>query len=85
LQFFSEILYEDQNFSQRKLAALVASKVYFHLGSFDDSLTYALGAEELFDTNSRSEYVDTIISESGVSHYNFGLGQTAYKLMFIYE
>lgn len=62
--FSSEILYEDQNFSQRKLAALVASKVYFHLGSFDDSLTYALGAEELFDTNARSEYVDTIISES---------------------
>lgn len=64
-EIFSEILYEDQNFSQRKLAALVASKVYFHLGSFDDSLTYALGAEELFDTNSRSEYVDTIISELG--------------------
>ncbi|XP_059478914.1 26S proteasome non-ATPase regulatory subunit 1 [Neocloeon triangulifer] len=58
-----EILYEDQNFAERKLAALVASKVYFHLGSFEDSLTYALGAGNLFDVNSRTEYVDTIIAK----------------------
>lgn len=44
-----------------ELAALVASKVYYHLGSFSDSLQYALGAGNLFDVNGRSEYVDTII------------------------
>ena len=27
----------------RQSAALVASKVYYHLGSYEDSLTYALG------------------------------------------
>lgn len=48
---------------QHDLAALVASKVYYHLGSFSDSLTYALGAGHLFDVNSRSEYVDTIIGK----------------------
>lgn len=57
----SEILHEDKSFQQHELAALVASKVYYHLGSFEDSLTYALGAGELFDVNARNEYVDTTI------------------------
>lgn len=58
-----EILHEDKTFRQHERAALVASKVYYHLGSFEDSLTYALGAGNLFDVNSRSEYVDTIIAK----------------------
>lgn len=45
------------------MAALVVSKVYYHLGSFEDSLTYALGAGALFDVNARNEYVDTIIAK----------------------
>lgn len=60
---FSEILHEDKMFNQHQLAALVASKVYYHLGSFEDSLTYALGAGELFDVNSHNEYVETIIGK----------------------
>jgi 26S proteasome regulatory subunit N2 len=56
-------LYEDKQFAQHDLAALVASKVYYHLGSFEDSLTYALGAGNLFDVNARSEYVETIIAK----------------------
>lgn len=63
-----EVLYEDKGFPQRHLAALVASKVYYHLGSFEDSLTYALGASELFDVTKSSEYVETIISKS-IDHY----------------
>ncbi|KAF3425062.1 hypothetical protein E2986_04833 [Frieseomelitta varia] len=58
-----EILHEDKLFPQHDLAALVASKVYYHLGSFEDSLTYALGAGELFDVNARNEYVDTTIAK----------------------
>ena len=58
-----EQLHEDSAFPNRKLAALVASKVYYHLGSYDDSLYYALGAEDLFDVAEKSEYVDTIIGE----------------------
>jgi hypothetical protein len=56
-----EILHEDKIFQQHHLAALVASKVYYHLGSFEDSLTYALGAGDLFDVNARTEYVETIL------------------------
>ncbi|XP_034939926.1 26S proteasome non-ATPase regulatory subunit 1 [Chelonus insularis] len=63
-----EILHEDKSFSQHELAALVASKVYYHLGSFEDSLTYALEAGELFDVNARNEYVDTIIAKC-IDHY----------------
>ena len=48
----------------RQLAALVASKVYYHLGSYNDSLDYALGAETLFDvTRSDNQYVETIIAK----------------------
>jgi len=58
-----EELYEDVSFPDRCLAALVLSKVYYHLGSYEDALNYALGAEQLFDVNTRSEYVETIIAK----------------------
>lgn len=58
-----EILYEDSEFSQRELAALVASKVYYHLGELEDALTFALGAGNLVDVSQKSEYVETIISQ----------------------
>lgn len=34
------------------------------MGAFEDSLTYALGAGNLFDVNARSEYIDTIIAKA---------------------
>ena len=63
-----EMLYEDTSFKSRNLAALVASKVYYHLGSFEDSLTFALGADDLFDVNNTSEYVQTTIAKC-IDHY----------------
>ena len=60
-----EALYEDEAFgSQRALAALVASKVYFYLGELGDALTYALGAGTLFDVDEPSEYVETLLSKA---------------------
>ncbi|KAG4302880.1 hypothetical protein PCK1_000823 [Pneumocystis canis] len=58
-----EELYENEAFPQRQLAALVISKVYYHLGEYTESATFALGAEEWFDLSSSSEYVETIISK----------------------
>lgn len=58
-----ESLCEDKAFRNRDLAALLASKIYYHLGSFDDCLAYAISANNLFDINIKSEYVDTIISK----------------------
>ena len=60
------MVYEDKMYPAevRQLAALVASKVYYHLGSYEDSLNFALGAEALFDvTQMSSQYVETIIAK----------------------
>ncbi|ORZ39808.1 armadillo-type protein [Catenaria anguillulae PL171] len=58
-----EVLYENKAFQHRHLAALVAAKVYYHLGDFDDSLTFALGAGPLFDLAAKSQFVETIIAK----------------------
>ncbi|RPA80049.1 26S proteasome regulatory complex, non-ATPase subcomplex, Rpn2/Psmd1 subunit [Ascobolus immersus RN42] len=58
-----EELYEDETFPQRQLAALVASKVFYHLGDFDESMVFALGAGNLFDISANSEYVQTIVEK----------------------
>ncbi|UZJ51462.1 hypothetical protein CBS101457_000782 [Exobasidium rhododendri] len=59
-----EILYEDVNFPDRQLAALVASKVFFNLGEESEALTFALGAGKLFDVDQKDEYTDTVISKA---------------------
>ena len=58
-----EVLYEDDKFLNRQLAALIASKVYYHLGDYDVALGFALGAGPYFDFSSKSEFVETIISK----------------------
>ncbi|KAM4694325.1 LOW QUALITY PROTEIN: 26S proteasome non-ATPase regulatory subunit 1 [Discoglossus pictus] len=63
-----EVLYEDESFRSRQFAALVASKVFYHLGAFEESLNYALGAGDLFNVNDNSEYVETIIAKC-IDHY----------------
>ena len=49
-------MYDDEDFSNRNLAALVTSKVYFHLGEHEDALQYALNAGPMFDVWARKEY-----------------------------
>ena len=58
-----EVLYEDEHFADRQLAALISSKVYYHLGAYEDAMNFALGAGDKFDVNVKSEYVDTILSQ----------------------
>ncbi|CDS00444.1 hypothetical protein [Sporisorium scitamineum] len=59
-----EILYEDERFPDRQLAALVSSKTYFHLGRHGEALRLALGAGNLFDVDVKDEYVDTVVSKA---------------------
>jgi 26S proteasome regulatory subunit N2 len=59
-----EILHEDANFPSRNLAALVASKVYFNLESYEVSLNFALAAGDMFDVTERSEYVQMMINNA---------------------
>lgn len=58
---------QDDKFESRELAALVASKVHYHLEQFDESLSYALGAGALFTdqitSGKPSQYVFTILSK----------------------
>ena len=55
-------MHEDTKFPDRHLAALVTSKVYYHLGEYNDALVYALAAGDQFDVAEKSEYVDKIIT-----------------------
>ena len=41
------------------------AQVFYHLGELDDALTYALGANQLFDINENSEYVQTLLGKCG--------------------
>uniref|UniRef100_A0A0D9X5I3 26S proteasome non-ATPase regulatory subunit 1 homolog n=1 Tax=Leersia perrieri TaxID=77586 RepID=A0A0D9X5I3_9ORYZ len=59
-----ESLYEDEEFDQRQLAALVVSKVFYYLGELNDSLSYALGAGPLFDLSDDSDYAHTLSAKA---------------------
>ncbi|XP_072961995.1 26S proteasome non-ATPase regulatory subunit 1 homolog A-like isoform X2 [Typha angustifolia] len=59
-----ESLYEDEEFDQRHLAALVVSKVFYYLGELNDSLSYALGAGPLFDVSEDSDYAHTLLAKA---------------------
>jgi 26S proteasome regulatory subunit N2 len=63
-----EVLWEDESFPGRQLSALVASKVFFYLEDYKNSVIFALRAGSLFDVGSglpgsRTEYVDTIVAK----------------------
>ena len=67
----SETLYESKELPKeaRDAAALLASKVYYFLGEYDDALSFALGAGLAFDAESRiagsEEYIETVVCEFG--------------------
>lgn len=59
-----EELYESVNLPEptRQLAALIAARVYFHLGEYNESVNFALAAGPLFEVSKRSLFTDTILS-----------------------
>jgi hypothetical protein len=59
---YREALYEDESFSERELAALLASKVFYQLQEYDESMRFALGAGKLFNLDKPGEFENTIIS-----------------------
>ncbi|KAI3622546.1 26s proteasome subunit rpn2a [Moniliophthora roreri] len=65
-----ESLYDNDELPKqaRDLAALLASKVYYFLGEYDESLSFALGAGSAFEAESRvqgsEEYVETVLSKA---------------------
>jgi len=63
----SEALYESDELPKpaRDAAALVASKVYYFLGEYDEALSFALASGNAFQVETRAygseEYIETII------------------------
>jgi 26S proteasome regulatory subunit N2 len=67
---FSEALYEDESFPERQLASLVLAKVYYHLQEYNESMTFALGAGDLFKLDKEGEFEETIISKCVDTYIN---------------
>ncbi|KAL0575818.1 proteasome regulatory particle base subunit [Marasmius crinis-equi] len=65
-----ESLYDNEELPKeaRDSAALLASKVYYYLGEYEESLSFALGAGSAFEAESRvqgsEEYVETVLSKA---------------------
>lgn len=57
----SEAFFDDPTFPQRELAASIASKVFYYLEEYEESLRLALEAGDKFDLNEKSQYVETLI------------------------
>jgi len=58
-----ESFVENPQFPERALAASVASKVFYYLEEFDESLRLALEAGDMFDLHTKNQYVDTLINK----------------------
>ena len=61
--WFSEELAEDKQFQEKQLACSVASKVYYFLEEYDESLRLALESGDKFDLNDKGQYVEKLINE----------------------
>lgn len=73
----SETLYEDESFPERQLAALVLSKVYYHLQEYNESMTFALDAGDLFKLDNQGEFEETIISKCIDTYINVSAARQA--------
>ncbi|QLG73244.1 hypothetical protein HG535_0E03280 [Zygotorulaspora mrakii] len=59
-----EALYDDGTSPDRLMAALIASKIYYNLAEYESAVKFALLAEDRFDIDEKSQYVETIVSHS---------------------
>lgn len=58
-----EELFEDEHFSAKDEAAFLLSKVYYHLGDYQLSLSYAIHAGSLIEWTGTSEFVQVLKGE----------------------
>ncbi|KAH0792118.1 Proteasome/cyclosome repeat family protein [Histomonas meleagridis] len=57
-------LAKDQSFVAHKNAALLVSRMFYHLGNLAEAVHYAILAEEEFNPAYKSEYTSTVVSQS---------------------
>jgi len=72
-----EELSEDDEFAHSKLASLLASKIFFHIQSYEDSLNHALCAGDLFNVSDPSDYTKKLTEQCIDSYRNYM--QTEYR------
>jgi len=72
-----EALSEDEEFRHRQLASLLASKIFFHIQSYEDSLNHALCAGDLFNVAESTDYVKKLTEQCIDSYRSFM--QTEYR------
>jgi len=60
-KFYRESYVDDASFPERNLAASIASKVFYHLGEYEEALRLALEAGDKFNLRERSQYVEKLV------------------------
>jgi len=53
---------EEGSGERSRLASFIASKVYYNLEEYEESLKYALESGEHFDYNKQDKYTETLIN-----------------------
>ncbi|KAJ1605308.1 RPN2/26s proteasome regulatory subunit [Cryptosporidium canis] len=56
-----ESCFEDEMFPSREQAALLASKIYFHMEDYDEALKYLLSSYRLFDPLENSSFSESMV------------------------
>jgi 26S proteasome regulatory subunit N2 len=74
-----EALSEDTAFSGAELAAGLASKCFFHLQDYNDSLRLAFSAGPYFNIHEKCEYIDILLSKCIDEYTELRLQQEAEK------
>ncbi|ETO14714.1 26S proteasome non-ATPase regulatory subunit [Reticulomyxa filosa] len=74
----SEELSEKTNEPYAKSASLLASKIFFHMQSYEDALHHALSAGEQFQIDEHSEYVQKLTEQCIDSYRSYAQAQYAF-------
>ncbi|ETO32677.1 Proteasome/cyclosome repeat family protein [Reticulomyxa filosa] len=74
----SEELSEKTNEPYAKSASLLASKIFFHLQSYEDALHHALSAGEQFQIDEHSEYVQKLTEQCIDNYRSYAQAQYAF-------
>ncbi|ETO08046.1 26S proteasome regulatory subunit rpn2, partial [Reticulomyxa filosa] len=80
----SEELSEKTNEPYAKSASLLASKVFFHMQSYEDALHHALSAGEQFQIDEHSEYVQKLTEQCIDSYRFYAQVQYAFDKVFFF-
>lgn len=60
----SEDLFRDSKFRNKELAAILLSKLYFHLNDYKEALNYALKSGAYFNVEDHSDFTEVLVNKS---------------------